>query len=316
MAKVLVLGSINTDLVTYVEKLPERGETVTGGKFSVFAGGKGANQAVAASRVGGRVVMFGAVGEDSYGRERLEGLKRDGIDTTGVVVKANAHSGVAEIIVDSMGENIIAVAPGANFEFSPSDVVLSKAEFPVERNKNDEVDIALFQNELKQEVTEELIKRAYSLGYCVIWNIAPAFVKAPSPETLGCVHYLVCNEVELSGLVNILYGEYEGKVETLARELLKSGVGNVVVTLGSNGSFLINSNGSTLYQDAYKVEPIDTVGAGDCFVGVFAASLSMGKGNEEALRYSSAAAALSVTRKGAQASMPTFREIKSFLVPK
>ncbi len=325
MGKVFVLGSINTDLVTYVDRLPERGETITGGRFSVFAGGKGANQAIAASRAGSDVVMFGAVGDDSYGRERLRDLERDGVDISGVVIKDRVHSGIAQIIVDSSGENIIAVAPGANFEFSPSDVRLSKADSPVGAGNGTGFDVALFQNELKQTVTEELIRSVHSLGFCIVWNIAPAFVNPPSEETLKCVHYLVCNEVELGGLLAILLGkgnegflvEQEGieldKVKKSARELLERGVKNVVVTLGSKGSVLVNSDGSSIYQEAYKVTPVDTVGAGDCFVGVFAASLAAGSTPEEALKYSSGAAALSVTREGAQASMPTLDEINNFL---
>ncbi len=318
MGRVLILGSINTDLVTYVDKLPQKGETVTGGRFAVFAGGKGANQAVAAARAGGDVVMFGAVGDDSYGKERLEGLKAEGIDIGGVVVKSGIHSGVAEIIVDKNGENVIAVAPGANFEFSFSDVNISRARFPYGDLRGDgksEVDVALFQNELRQVVTEKLIEKVYSLGYCVIWNIAPAFVNPPSPETLKYVHYLVCNEVELGGLFGILHGESNSSnVEEIALELVRHYVKNIVVTLGSKGSILVKNDGTVIRQDSYRVKPIDTVGAGDCFVGVFAASLAYGKELRDALKYSSAAAAVSVTREGAQASMPSSKEISDFLI--
>ncbi len=315
MGRVLVFGSINTDLVTYVEKLPSPGETVTGGRFATFAGGKGANQAVAASRAGADVTMFGAVGDDSYGRERLDDLKNDGIDVGGIIVKKGIHSGIAQIIVGARGENLIAVASGANFEFSENDV-----EVPSVYGSET---VVLFQNELKQDTTEVFIRHAKENGYTVLWNIAPMVVKSPSMDTLKSLDYLICNEIELKGLVEILGIEgnrrsldYDFSIEEYVRKMagavIDLGIKNVLVTLGPRGAVLINEK-EKISHGVYDVVPVDTVGAGDCFVGVFAASLSKGMSTREALKFASAAASISVTKEGAQASMPTEGEIKEFL---
>ncbi len=298
MGKVLVFGSINTDLVTYVDSLPAPGETATGGKFQSFPGGKGANQAVAAARAGATVEMFGCLGDDSLGRERMMSLEKAGVSTRNITVKAGEHSGIAQIIVDAEGRNLIAVASGANFLFTPRDITLP------EYSENEER-IVLFQNEIPQETTEAVIKECKKLKMLVLWNTAPACQRKPSRETLESVDFLICNHPELKALT----GQDD---DTSALKLRGWGVRNVIVTLGERGSLLVPDEG-IYYQDAFPVKPVDTVGAGDCFCGVFACSLSFGMSVKESLRRASAAAALSVTRKGAQTSMPTASEIDTFL---
>ena len=299
-AKVLVFGSINTDLVVYVEALPQPGETVTGGTWESFPGGKGANQAVAAARAGVPVGVFGCLGDDAFGRERLSSLAATGISTDGVRVKAGARSGVAMIMVDAQGENSIAVAPGANMLFEAAD-----ADFPAP--PRGDTWVSLFQNEIPRATTEALMVRAHSSGCIVIWNIAPTIGARPGRQILQAVDYLVCNRNELQALVG-----GEAALEEQARTPLQWGVGNVIVTLGRKGSIWV-TEGKTFSQEAFAVESVDAVGAGDCFCGVLAASLATGVGVTAALRRASAAAAVSTTRKGAQPSMPDGREIDEFL---
>lgn len=299
MGRVLVFGSINTDLVTYVDLLPAPGETVTGGRFQAFSGGKGANQAVAAAQAGAAVEMFGCIGDDSLGKERMKSLKDAGISIQNITVKKGVHSGIAQIMVDAKGENLIAVAPGANFLFTFRDITLP------EQSENEQ-DIALCQNEIPQATTEAVIQECKARGILVLWNIAPACQKKPSRETLKSVDFLICNRRELQALVG------EGDDETLALKLRGWGVGNVIVTLGGKGSLLVSDEGP-YYQGVFPVKVVDTVGAGDCFCGVFACSLSFGMSVKESLRRASAAAALSVTLRGAQTSMPTASKIDKFL---
>ncbi len=330
MGEVIVIGSINTDLVTYVERLPGAGETVTGGVFKSFPGGKGANQAVAAAKAGANVSMFGAVGDDSYGRERVESLWENMVSTDGIIVKKGSHSGIAQIIVDRNGENLIAVASGANHELKPEDVsglierntggdATGRGETGAgETGVDGEKAVALFQNEIRQEVTERLIVQAKSEGYIVVWNTAPAPSGRVREEVLSSTDFVICNETELSALVAlgnhhppVEAEDEEEKIRELAGMILSKGVGNVIVTLGSRGSLLINDR-EIIRQESYTVDAIDTVGAGDCFCGVFAASLAEGLALSECMDRATRAASISVTREGAQTSMPTREEIDSF----
>ena len=297
--KVLVFGSINTDLVTYVDTLPVPGETVTGGRFFTFPGGKGANQAVAAARAGAGVEMYGCLGNDSFGRERIADLESDGISTYNIILKAGVPSGIAQIVVDNRGENIIAVASGANSLFSISDIILPEMS-------GGERIVSLFQNEIPQGTTEALIQECKKRGILVLWNTAPACQERPSRDTLEAIDFLICNQTELIALAG------EGDNETLAREVHSWGVKNVIITLGGRGSLLVTDQ-ETYFQNAFQVDTVDTVGAGDCFCGVFACSLSHGLPVKESLQRASAAAALSTTRRGAQTSIPTVEDVDRFL---
>lgn len=299
MGDVLVFGSINTDLVTYLDRLPGPGETVTGGRFQTFPGGKGANQAVAAARAGAGVQMFGCVGDDTLGRERLASLEKDGVSVRHVVVKAGAPTGIAQVLVDRQGENMIAVAAGANALFSPADV-------PPLDFVQGSTEVALFQNEVPQATTEALMADCRSRGLLVLWNLAPVGTERPSGYTLQAVDYLICNQGELRTLAGA------GDGEALARQIMSWGVGSVVVTLGEKGALVVTESGVHA-QPAFPVAVMDTVGSGDCFCGVFAASLSFKSTVNEALRRACAAAALSASARGAQTSMPSATEVDEYL---
>lgn len=320
--RVFVYGSINTDLVVYVARLPQPGETVSGGTYASFPGGKGANQAVAAALAGAAAVenrgvaveMFGCVGDDVIGQERLASLSATGVSTRGVRVAAGVHSGIVQVMVDAEGENTMAVAPGANMKFSAEGV-------EVDRPPKGERWVSVFQNEVPREATEALIVKAHAAGHLVIWNVAPTIGLRPKPPTLAAVDYLVCNRNELRALAKewaeegrALAGEQaaEEQDESLARLPLAWGVRNLIVTLGRQGSLWVSAAGG-VRQPAFRVEAVDTVGAGDCFCGVFAAALAEGRDPKEALARASAAAAISTTRRGAQTSMPSREEIERFL---
>ncbi len=306
-AKVFVFGSINTDLVVYVARLPVPGETVGGGTYGSYPGGKGANQAVAAARAGAAVELFGCLGDDAFGRERIASLEQTGVSTRGVRILADAASGIAQITVDSSGENTIAVAPGANERFSANGVSIPPAG-------RGETWVSLFQNEVPQLSTETLIGRADAAGHVVLWNLAPTMSHRPEEAVLRAVRFLICNLNELSALVGErLTPESDNEeVSRLSRVPLRWGVGNLVVTLGRKGSLWVSAAG-VVPVAAFPVEAVDAVGAGDCYCGVFAASLAQGLGVPESLRRASAAAAISTTRRGAQPSMPMREEIDAFL---
>lgn len=297
--RVLVFGSINTDLVTYVEDLPKPGETVTGGEFFSFPGGKGANQAVAAAYGGAKVELFGCIGEDSFGKERLDSLEKSGVSTRNINVKKSVHTGIAQIIIDKKGENIIAVAPGANYTFSHGDVNLSEYT-------ETEPLISLFQNEIPQSTTEDLIKECKRRKMTVIWNVAPVCGEKPARETLEAVDFLICNQIELTSLTN------SDDYRTGAGILREWGVRNLIVTIGERGSLLITKQ-DEYHQPAFPVNVIDTVGTGDCFCGFFGCSLSKGMSVMDSLRRASAAAALSATVRGAQTSIPTVEQVEKLL---
>ncbi len=307
--RVFVFGSINTDLVVYVERLPAPGETVSGGRFARFAGGKGANQAVAAARAGARVLMHGCLGDDEFGRERLASLRAAGVSTAGVRLVAGAASGIAQIAVDRSGENTIAVAPGANLAFDGSGIAIPAA-------RDGERVVSLFQNEVLQDATESLIVRAREAGHLVIWNLAPTLSREPRADALAAADYLVCNRNELAAVTGAAAADAalmdDAEIGRRAALVLARGPGNVVVTLGGRGSLCAGSDGISR-QEAFEVEAVDTVGAGDCYCGVLAAGLAAGLLVTAAVRRASAGAAISTTRRGAQDSMPTAAEIDAFL---
>jgi ribokinase len=307
--RVYVFGSINTDLVVYVERLPAPGETVSGGRFAQFPGGKGANQAVAAARAGARVEMHGCLGDDAFGRERLASLRAAGVSTAGVKLLAGAASGIAQIAVDRAGENTIVVAPGANLGFDGTGIDIPAA------GAGGRI-VSLFQNEVPQAATESLVVRAKAAGHLVIWNLAPTAACQPAPAALAAVDYLVCNRNELAAVTGSTAAEAghmdDAEIGRRAGTLLARGVKSLLVTLGGRGSILAGPEG-TVRQEAFRVQTVDTVGAGDCFCGVFAAGLATGLPVPVALRRASAGAALSTTRRGAQDSMPLAAEIDAFL---
>ena len=303
MAKrIVVVGSSNTDMIIQMPRIPRPGETILGGRFSMAAGGKGANQAVAAARAGGAVTFIARVGDDMFGRKAVEGFVADGIDVDHVIRDSQAPSGVALIFVADDGENSIGVASGANARLSPADVETA-------RDAIASADVLVMQLETPLETVRAAAKIAADRRVRVILNPAPA--QPLDDDLLGRVSILTPNETEAELLTGIRVDD-EATAGKAARALLAKGVQTVLVTLGARGAFLATPEGG-LPVPGFKVEPVDTTAAGDVFNGALAVALSEGRSLKESVRFANAAAALSVTKLGAQPSAPSRKEIDAFL---
>jgi ribokinase len=294
--KIVVVGSANTDMVVRSAHLPLPGETVLGGKFIMTAGGKGANQAVAAARLGADVAFVARLGRDVFGDRSLAGYQAEGIKTAYIVRDEEEASGVALIVVDEAAENIIAVAPGANGRLSAGDV---RAAEPVIAA----ADGVLLQLEIPLEAVRAAIELAQRHHVRVILNPAPA--QALPDEVLRDIDVLTPNENEAAKLL----GEVAGSALEV---LIARGVGCIVMTCGAAGCEVI-SGGKRQHVPGSHVEAVDTTGAGDCFNGALAVALARGLKMIDAARYANAAAALAVARFGAQTSMPADEEVREFL---
>ena len=302
MGKLLVVGSINMDLVVRVERIPKEGETVPGGNLNFIPGGKGANQAVAAALAGVEVSMIGRVGDDDNGRKLLNNLKSKGVKTGGIRIDDSVSSGLALISVDSNGQNSIIVVAGANGMVTVEDL----------KEKEDlfcESDILLLQHEIPQEAIAGAVRMANAYGTKVILNPAP--YRVVPKELLKMTDYLIPNETECAELTGYSVDTEEG-MNKAADYLLNLGVDTLLITLGRRGVFMVTKTSRQLIP-AFSVKAVDTTAAGDTFIGSFAASLLAGGQLHEAVRYGCAAAALSVQRFGAQTSMPSKKEIEAFL---
>jgi ribokinase len=300
--RVVVVGSTNTDMTVRVPRIPAPGETILGYGFQTTAGGKGANQAVAAARAGGTVVFVTAVGTDSLGDRAVEGLVRENIDVGLVRRVADVPSGVALIFVDDAGENSIAVAPGANLELRPEDVE------PLDGLLH-AGDVVLLQLEIPLATVDAASRLATKHGARVILNPAPA--QALPDSLLAAVSILTPNEAEAGQLAGFAVGD-EIDLTRAADTLHRRGVHGVLITLGARGVFTSGIGASEL-AGGFTVAAIDTTAAGDVFNGALAVALVERQSLRHAIRFASAAAALSVTRMGAQASAPWRDEIETFL---
>ncbi len=302
MKTVLVVGSSNTDMIIRVERIPRPGETVLGGDFSMAPGGKGANQAVAAARAGGRATLVARVGDDVFGERAVRNFQADGIDVRFLTRDGRASSGVALINVGRDGENSISVASGANALLSPDDIRKAEEAF-------DEADVLLLQLETPLETVRAAALAASSRGLPVILNPAPA--RPLDDGLLAMVSVLTPNETEAEILAGTKIGG-PGDVRTAAAALRARGPRLVVVTLGERGCYAAGEDFEGLIP-AFPVRPVDTTAAGDVFNGALAVALAEKRPLVDALRFASAAAALSVTKLGAQPSAPTRGEIEAFL---
>ncbi|KIL36246.1 hypothetical protein SD71_09370 [Cohnella kolymensis] len=300
---VAVVGSINMDFVVQSSKFPLPGETVLGGSIEYFPGGKGANQAVAAARLGAQVTMIGAVGSDVFGGKLLSILEAEGISTEGVRETQGA-SGIASIIVSS-GENAIIVVPGANGELSPEDVEANSGLI-------EKADIVLVQLEIPLPTVEAALKIAKRMGKKTILNPAPA--AAFPNEWLQLADIVTPNETELAALIEAEPGtdDAAAALQTAMRALQDRGANAVLITLGANGAAMLTSDGEYIQVPGRKVDVVDTTGAGDCFHGALAAAWASGQPLPEALAFAIGASALSVTKAGAQTGMPTRQELDAW----
>ncbi|HJW84615.1 MAG TPA: ribokinase [Anaerolineae bacterium] len=298
---IVVVGSLNMDLVVRSPRHPQPGETIIGGEFRTFPGGKGANQAVAAARLGGAVTMIGRVGADAFGDALIDTLARDRVDTAHVLRDGESPTGVALITVAAAtGQNTIVVASGANARVTPGDVDAAQAAF-------EGASVLLLQLECPLPAVARAIELAKKRGVRVVLNPAPA--QPLDPALLSGVDYLIPNQSELALLTGV---QDTHAVREAAQRLQAAGVRQVIVTLGEEGALIVEAGGETRLP-AYRVQAVDTTAAGDAFVGAFAVALLEGRSTREAALWGNAAGALAVTRAGAQPSLPTRAELETFL---
>lgn len=301
---IVVVGSINIDLVAATERIPVAGETVLGGNFRVHPGGKGANQAVAVGRLGYPVRMIGRLGEDAFGEQLRSHLQQEGVDIAGVAITQEA-SGVAMIVVSRTGENSIVVAPGANALLTPRDL---ESQIEIIRSAG----VVLAQLEIPEDTVEALGQICRRESIPLILDPAPA--RALPPKLLSQVEWFTPNETEAAFFLEEFRGDRRADDPgARARLLIGEGVKAVVLKMGSSGAYLASATGLGETIDAFPVKAVDTTAAGDAFNGAFATGLMLNKGPVESARFAAAAAAISVTRPGAQPSMAKMAEVEELL---
>lgn len=299
MKKVVVVGSINMDLVTRCKRAPKGGETLFGEEFFQVPGGKGANQAVAIGKLGTEVTMLGKVGKDSFGKDLINSMKESGVDTR-YIEEGEKSTGIAKIIVEENGQNRILVVAGANSE-------VDKAYIDRHLDVIKECDIVVAQLEIPVETVAYALAKAKEFGKMTILNPAPA--RELDDEIIKNSDLIIPNESELA-LITGMSTETEEEIKKAGEKLLDMGVSNLIVTLGSKGSLLLNRE-TCEFHSAYKVKAMDTTAAGDSFIGGLVREL---KDNNvgEAIEFATKVSAIAVTRKGAQTSIPTIEEVENF----
>ena len=305
MSDILVVGSLNADLVVRTPRFPQPGETISGEDLKIIPGGKGANQAVASARQGASVAMVGRVGNDSFGPELINNLKQNNVNTSYVQMDQGAATGTAIIVVDANGQNSIVLSPGGNGQVSPADV----ANVPFSAHK-----LLLLQLEIPVEAVLAAARRGKESGLRVLLNPAPAY--SLPDELISLPDFILPNENELSLLTSQSVNNISS-AEKAAKNLLERGAQNVIVTLGAKGALIVTST-QVIYVDTYNVDVIDTTAAGDAFIGGFSAKLLEFNGLpldilQNAVRYGCACGALATTKFGAQPSLPTREEVEKFL---
>ena len=297
MKKLCIIGSIGYDLTTYMYQFPKAGETIVGKKFIQNPGGKGDNQAIAAARAGGDVTFIGAVGDDNYGELLKKSLEANKV-ITHLKIVPNMSSQIATILIDETGENRIVIVPGANN-------FVDKKQIDDNFDIIKECDIILMQLEIPMETVEYVVDKFYELNKIFILNPAPG--AELSDNIIKKCTYLTPNENEIGLITKMPYDTIDN-IKSAAKCLFDKGAQNVLVTLGEKGAYLKNKNDDIIIP-TLKVKALDTTGAGDCFNGVFAACLAMGKNAIEAIKYANVASSISVTRSGAVPSLPYKNEV-------
>lgn len=300
--KIVVIGSSNVDFIMKMERLPEKGETITDAVFMQTFGGKGANQAVGAAKAGGDVWFVNCVGDDAFAPLLLENMRQAGVNVDYVRAESGIASGAALVMVGGAGQNYLSVAPGANYRLTPA--MIAELE-PLLR----EAAMLVLQYEIPPETLYTCIDLAHALGLPTLFNLAPArpFDAAYLPK----VTYLAVNESEAQSLCGFGVATPE-QVEQAAEALLAKGAQTVILTLGAQGVYLASAD-LRQHIPAFKVEAVDTTAAGDVFSGALAVGLVEGKSLPEAARFACAASAISITHLGAQPSAPGREEIEQFL---
>lgn len=302
MKQVVVVGSLNMDLVMRVARRPQPGETIIGESFNTFVGGKGNNQAIAAARAGAQVAIIGKVGCDSFAETISKKLEEASVDIQGLLRDPETTTGVADILVDASGENSICIAPQANAKLSPADI--AQAE-PLIRAS----DIMLLQLEIPMPTVINAAQLAKKHGLTVILNPAPAPKTMLPPELLSCIDILIPNQTEAELLTGIQTGDLLTAMEAGAK-LQKQGIKQVLITMGEQGALVVAENKVATMIPSFAVEAVDSTAAGDAFCGAFAASLAQNNDLEKAVTYGCAAGALAATKLGAEPSLPMRAEIE------
>jgi len=302
MKKALVIGSLNMDMTVKVEELPKLGETIFGNDFYESCGGKGANQAVAVSKLGMKTEMIGMVGKDSQGEKLIQNLNKYGIISDNVI-KSDELTGRAIITVDKKGDNNIIVIPGSNFKITKEHI----------QKKQDVIassDVVILQNEIPFDTVEFSLLKAKELGKITIFNPAPA--RQLSEKIFKNTDYLILNETEMEEIFGIGINDkvYIGRIFHKKKEC---GIRNIILTLGDNGSVLFSEDDNIKKYDAYEVKAVDTTAAGDSFIGAFTMKICETGDADKAIKYATAVSAIVVTRQGAQDSIPTREEIEKFI---
>lgn len=306
MSKILVIGSFMMDLVAKTSRAPREGETIIGYSFSQFTGGKGANQAVASARLGAEVSILGKVGIDSFGDEQIKSLNLSHVNTQYILRDDRASTGVGFITLEADGKNRIIIIPGANMLLGPDDII----------NKEDLIkksNFLILQLEIPLETVYKSIDIAYKYNRTIILNPAPS-AKIDN-EYLKKVTYFIPNEVEVKDFTGIDVMD-RASAKLAAKKLLKLGCQNVLITLGDKGVYFLNTNNEEHFVKGIEVNAVDTTAAGDAFIGAFVFALQRGLGHLDCLKFANASAALSVTRMGAQPSLPNLDEVKKFMKDK
>ena len=302
MKKALVIGSLNMDMTVKVEELPKLGETIFGNDFYESCGGKGANQAVAVSKLGMKTEMIGMVGKDSQGEKLIQNLNKYGIISDNVI-KSDELTGRAIITVDRKGDNNIIVIPGSNFKITKEHI----------QDKQDVIassDVVILQNEIPSETVEFSLLKAKELGKITIFNPAPA--RKLSEKVFNNTDYLILNETEMEEIFEIEFNDKE-YTEKISGKKKEYGIKNIILTLGDKGSILFSEDNNIKKYDVYKVKAVDTTAAGDSFIGAFTMKICEIGNPDEAIKYATAVSAIVVTRQGAQDSIPTREEIEKFI---
>ncbi|NYV28366.1 ribokinase [Streptobacillus felis] len=298
MKKALIVGSLNMDITARVDQLPKLGETIFGTSFYKSCGGKGANQAVAISKMGIETIMLGMVGNDSDGYELIENLSKHNIKSS--VIVSNEITGRAIITVDNNGNNNIIVIPGANFK-------ITKEDIDKKMDIINEVDVVILQNEIPLDITKYVLKKSKELNKITVFNPAPAYKF--EKEIYENVDFLILNETEFEFIFDVKYNDTNAILSIKD----KFGISNLLLTLGELGSILFTNN-NILVQEALKVKAIDTTAAGDAFIGSFISKIINNNSLESALKFATTVSAIVVTKKGAQESIPTLDEVNEYII--